>query len=485
MYKVRVVKTRGTVSVQVISYINRKTVIIKHIGSVNERKTLADLKAIATEFIQTKSHLIDIFDNKRNSAIIDITKTQLIKTEINFIYEKLTEKYNLLGLNNFPKFLKDITIMRIIEPSSKLEAVELLEDYFGIEYSKSTLHRKLLSINKHKDKITESIINFAKTEYKFDFKIVFYDVTTLYFESFKNDDLRKAGFSKDHKHNQPQILIGLIVTKEGFPVSYQIYEGNKFEGHTMLPSILDLKEKHRVDILTVVADAAMISEANINLLNDNNLNFIVGARLGNINKNLINKITETLNHEDLKTSRIKTKYGNLICQFSRKRYNKDKNELEKLIKKAEDQINNPSKIIRRTKYLKISKTTIELNKDLLEKNEKLLGIKGYYTNLNNINDEEIISQYHNLWQIEKAFRISKSDLQIRPVYHFIRTSIEAHILICFMALAISKHLEINTGLSIKRLVKKMKRIRDAVLLNQITNETYILRMKIPDELKWV
>lgn len=483
MYKVRVVKTGNTESVQVISYINRKTVVVKHIGSVNTRKTLADLKALATEFIKNKSHLINLFEEKRNSAIIDITKTQLIKTEINFIYEKLSEKYELLGLKEFPRFLKDISIMRIIEPSSKLEAVELLEDYFGIEYSKTTLHRKLSSINKYKDQITENIINFAKTEYNFDFKIVFYDVTTLYFESFKNDELRKAGFSKDHKHNQPQILIGLIVSKEGFPVSYQIYEGNKFEGHTMLPSILDLKEKHKVENLTVVADAAMISEANINLLNGNKLNFIVGARLGNINKNLIDQITENLNQEDLKTTRIKTKYGNLICQFSKKRYNKDKHELEKLKRKAEDQINNPSKIVRRTKYLKISKSTIELNEDLLEKNKKLLGIKGYYTNLTNITDEEIINQYHNLWKIEKAFRISKSDLQIRPVFHFIKTSIEAHILICFIALAISKHLELKTALSIKRLIKNMKRVRDAVLLNQITNETHVLRMEIPEDLK--
>ena len=150
----------------------------------------------------------------------------------------------------------------------------------------------------------------------FNHDLLFYDVTTLYFETFEEDELRKNGFSKDNKSQQPQILIALMVSKEGFPIAYEVFPGNTFEGHTFMPVIKDFIRKNEVKNFTVVADAAMISTENVNQLEANNINYIVGARLGNISADLLKIIDEKICREDGKNIRIKTENGDLICSFS-------------------------------------------------------------------------------------------------------------------------------------------------------------------------
>ena len=184
---------------------------------------------------------------------------------------------------------------------------------------------------------------FASLHYSFNFDILFYDVTTLYFETFEEDGLRKNGFSKDNKSQQPQILIALMVSKEGFPVAYEVFSGNTFEGHTIIPVIKDFIERNRVKEFTIVADAAMISSENIQKLTQNNINYIVGARLGNIPEALLKIIDKTISREDGKSIRIKTGNGYLICSYSSVRYRKDRYEMEKQIEKAKQVIAQPSK----------------------------------------------------------------------------------------------------------------------------------------------
>ncbi|MBK8927705.1 MAG: IS1634 family transposase [Crocinitomicaceae bacterium] len=239
--------------------------------------------------------------------------------------------------------------------------------------------------------------------------MLFYDVTTLYFETFKEDELRMNGFSKDNKSQQPQILIALMVSKEGFPVSYEVFSGNTFEGHTIIPVINDFIKRNGVQNFTVVADAAMISSENVQQLIQNNINYIVGARLANVSATMLDTIDKNINRENGKSIRIKTDNGYLICSYSDVRYRKDKHEMEKQIDKAKQVIAKPSK----TKKLKFTQTKnqqIELNEILIEKTRKLLGIKGYYTNIeeSTADDKTIIERYHELYKIEQAFRISKT-----------------------------------------------------------------------------
>jgi transposase len=269
-----------------------------------------------------------------------------------------------------------------------------------------------------------------------------------------------------------------------FPVAYQIFEGNKFEGHTLIPVILAFKNKHKIQTLTVVADAAMISFNNITALKDSGLHYIVGARTGSLSPKVIKEVSVALNQQDGATIRKATDYGDLICEFSQKRFAKDKREMDKQIKKAEDLLKDPSGM-KRTKFIKAkSNAAYELNQGLKEKTESLLGIKGYYTNLGEkINDRDVIGHYHNLWRVELAFRIAKSDLQMRPIYHFKEKTIKAHILICFMALAVCKYMELKTKQSTKHTIKLLKGITDAKLLNTLTGEEIILRSQINEETK--
>jgi transposase len=307
---------------------------------------------------------------------------------------------------------------------------------------------------------------------------LFYDVTTLYFETFEEDDLRKQGFSKDNKSQQPQILVALMVTKEGFPIAYEIFAGNTFEGHTIIPAIKSFIDKHKVNLFTVIADAAMISTANVEELQKNKINYIVGGRLGNLSKEIIDEIDKTICREDGKNIRIKTANGYLICSYSSLRYRKDKYEMEKQIEKAKLIIEKPSKN-KKIKFTKTQDEKIELNEALIEKTKKLLGIKGYYTDLEEsvIPNHVIIERYHELYKIEQAFRISKNDLQTRPIFHFKEEPIKLHILICFMALVISKHIEIKTKTSIRRFLTDCKKVTDARMLNKITNKEFRIRTR--------
>jgi transposase len=251
-----------------------------------------------------------------------------------------------------------------------------------------------------------------------------------------------------------------------------------------MPSILALKKKYKIGQMTVVADSAMISHQNVEFLKAENLHYIVAARTANLPIKTIEEIAKQLNQKDEFTIRIPTaSKGDLILSFSDKRYRKEKREMEKQLAKAEFILKTPSaaEIIKRTKFLKGKKLGYELNQDLIHKTTLLLGIKGYYSNCNNLSNEEIISHYKNLWNVEKSFRISKSDLKARPIFHNKQQAIETHILICFMALALAKYIEIKTKKSIRSVTKELKKITDARIYDQINKRELTMRSKINEE----
>ncbi len=290
-------------------------------------------------------------------------------------------------------------------------------------------------------------------------------------------------FSKDNKSQQPQILVALMVTKEGFPVAYEIFSGNTFEGHTIIPVVKSFIDKHNVNHFTVIADAAMISAANVEELQKNKIHYIVGARLGNLPTELIAKIDQDICRENGKSIRIKTPNGYLICSYSAIRYRKDKYEMEKQVERAKLIIEKPSKN-KKVKFIKTNDQKIGLNQPLIEKSQKLLGIKGYYTDIeeHRIANHTIIERYHELYKIEQAFRISKNDLQARPIFHFKEDPIKLHMLICFMALVISKHIELKTEVSVKRFITECKKVTDARMLNKLTGKEIRIRTSLAPEI---
>lgn len=478
MYKIRQIKYSGnSIAIQVYTIENRKRVIVRHIGTARHEQEKADLLSLANDFIERISKQPSLFADKDTGTIFYLNQTEFIGVRYSFFYELIFKIIIAIGLDKVKNMLLlDLVVLRIFEPASKLRSIELLDEYFGIRHRRQSYYQYAPQWLTLKSKAESIALAFAKRQYSFNFELLFYDVTTLYFEAFEEDELRKNGFSKDNKSQQPQILVALMVTKEGFPIAYEIFAGNTFEGHTIIPVVNQFIKKNNVADFTIVADAAMISAENILALIDNKINYIVGARLGNISNELVTEIDRGLCRQDGQSIRIKTDNGYLICSYSSVRFRKDKYEMERQIQKAEHIISNPTKN-KKLKFTKLSGQQIELNQKLITKTKKLLGIKGYYTNLEErvADNQTIMDRYHELYKIEQAFRISKSDLQTRPIFHFKEEPIRLHLLICFMALVVSKYVELQTNISIKKFTHECKKITDARLKNKLTGKEIRIR----------
>ncbi len=486
MFKVRKTKTgSGNVAVQIVNRFGHQTKIIKHVGSAKSKSELDKLLVLARNLAFKMSSNETLFPEmyeEEKGQLVSMSHLEVMPNYKHmFAYEFLSYFYKLGGFEGLElSILKHLVFARIIKPTSKIESLRFLKGNFGIRYGHSSLYSELLKINEGKDLIEKIAVNYAKKHLSFDFSLVFFDVTTLYFETFKEDkdNFRKAGFSKDGKHQQPQVLVGLVVTKEGFPISIESFEGNTFEGHTMLPVILNLKKKYQIENLTIVADAGMLSFNNMEVLQKHGLQYVVGARMGGIKEGLIKDISEEINKQENYIVEAKTKYGRLLVDFSKKRASKDKSDREKQIKKAEFQIINGNPILKRIRFLKEDvKTKYKLNQQLIDKDVILDGLKGYYTNTKEKDSRLLINRYKDLWHVEKSFRIAKSDLLARPMYHHKKENVKAHILIVFVSLAIVKIIEFETKLSIKKVVEEIWKIIDITLKDTLTNYKFTKRME--------
>ncbi|MFO8000699.1 MAG: IS1634 family transposase [Marinilabilia sp.] len=451
--------------------------------SANSSQELESLKLVAQDVINQYSPQIPFLQEATLDDLLYLNKTEFLGVYYTFLYEVISGLISKVGLAKITKpLLLDLVTIRIVEPASKVRSIELLKTYFGIKHRRQSYYDSAPKWLSLKQEIEGIVVGFAKSNYAFDFDLLFYDVTTLYFEAFQEDDLRKPGFSKDNKSQQPQILVALMVTREGFPIAYNVFSDNTFEEHTIIPVVDTFIKRHAVKEFTVVADAAMLSTTNIRDLLANQINYIVGARLGNASNDLIKKIDRSMSRTDGESIRIQTDNGFLICTYSSVRYRKDKYEMEKQIQKAQAVIKTPSKG-KRVKFIKTTGEHPVLNQALIEKSKKLLGIKGYYTNLteNIASNKTVIERYHQLYKVEQAFRTSKHDLKTRPVFHFKQDLINLHVLICFMALIVSKHIELTTGDSIRTFLTECKKIIDARMLNKITGQEKIIRTKYTDQ----
>ena len=470
--KIRVVKTASNArAVQVVRYQENKRNVLHHVGSAHNEEDLKNLMILAEEWIKDYSQQLSIFPDESPNKLLHLNHSVFLGVKYRYFYQQIDFVLDKIGLDVLPALLRDLVIIRIFEPASKLRSLELLNQYFGVHHNRKTYYKIALKCIDLKETVEQKVVDFAKANYAFSYDLLFYDVTTLYFEAFQEDELRKNGFSKDNKSQQPQILIALMVSKEGFPIAFEIFAGNTFEGHTIIPVIKNFINRNNVKDFTVVADAAMISTENVKQLTQNSINYIVGARLGNIAAKTLDTIDKKISREDGKSIRIKTDSGYLICSYSSVRYRKDLYEMNKQIEKAKQVIEQPSKS-KKLKFTQSKGEQIILNDALIEKTKKILGIKGYYTNLDEskVNNETIMKHYHELYRVEQAFRISKSDLQTRPIFHYKEEPIKLHILICFMALVVSKHIELKTEISIRKFVDESKKVVDGEILNKITNK---------------
>lgn len=467
----------GKHTVQVVSKVYGKLTIHKHIGTYASDEEKQKLLREAKEYIKSKTGQLGLFNppNYLSLKHVVITRSRPI-----FLYQLLSGIYDKLGFNRHDdQLIKDLVIARVFQPSSKRETKDILSDLFGIDYSLLTIYRHLKKAVDRglKDQFQNALISFARNKLHDSLRLIFYDVTTLAFDSQAQAGLKDFGYSKDHRFTDVQIIVGLVVNRQGFPLYFDVFNGRTFEGKTFISVIENVKKLLNDPDLIVIADAAMISRINIEELGRRKIGFIVGARLANLPLHLQTEISGKVAGENQEITTVTYLNHRLICQYLSKRAAKDRSDREKQIEKANKMILTPSKISRRFRFVGIVNGRYALNDKLIEKAEKLEGIKGYLTNTT-LPEEAVIERYYDLWRVEKAFRITKSDLEARPVFLRLDKTITCHLIIVFAGLAICRYLEIKTDMSIQRILKIAQKVLTHEVTNNQTGETAMIETTI-------
>lgn len=471
----------GSTSVQIISKHKGKYAVVKTIGSSANEQEIQKLIYLAKQEIERLGGQSQLFLSETDVVVEQVfaslnnANIQTIGPEI--IFGKL---YDSIGFDAVKEDLfRHLVIARLAFPLSKLKTIDYLYRYQGVLLDIDTIYRFLDKLNNQLKGQAEQIA-FAHTlkVLEGNISIVFYDMTTLYFEASDEDDLRKTGFSKDGKHQNPQIYLGLLVGLGGYAIGYDIFEGSIYEGHTLIPFIEKITVKFNLGKPIVVADAGLLSNDNIKALEQRNYEYIIGARL----KNEPEKIKQEILAKQLDDGQMmKIKKPNntrLIVAYASNRAIKDEHNRKRGLQRLEKQIKagklTKSNINNKgyNKYLKLQgNISIEIDYEKFNNDKSWDGLKGYITNTK-LNDKKVIENYKNLWQIEKAFRMSKTDLRIRPIYHRLKHRIEAHICISFTAYCIYKELE--------RVLCKEKSTLSLKKAAELTHNMYQITFTLPE-----
>jgi hypothetical protein len=469
---VRTVKTSsGATAVQIVYSSHRGSREIEHIGSAHDDVELVLLKAAARQRLAAGQGVLDLgLDVGAPGGPLPITGSRM-----GCLLDALAHAYRVLGLaavTGGDEVFRQLVLARIIEPVSKLDSLRVLEEAGVTPAPYRTVTRRLRVFAKDswRQQISARLAAHAGLGPA---SLVLYDCSTLYFETDAGDGFREPGFSKERRL-EPQITIGLLTDQHGFPLMVSAFEGNKAETKTMLPVIQSFMAAHQLPDVTVVADAGMVSEANQKAIEAAGLSFILGARIPS-EPYVVKRWRREHPGEQLGDGHIFTqpwpagpnggrRDQTIYYQYKADRARRTLRGIDEQVTKAEKAVAGQVPV-KRNRFIRLTGGTRAVNRELEAKARALAGLKGYVTNLRACPDgtvvtpEFVIGAYHQLFQIEKSFRMAKSDLQARPIYHRTRDSIEAHLTIVLAALAVSRWIEATTGWSIRKFVKTARRYR--------------------------
>jgi hypothetical protein len=511
----------GSTSIHIVDRTNRGYKVVESLGSSNNKAEIESLYNQALSRIdEIEKNLLYVSKNndKRmqlKDLLSNITTDNFIPIGDELIFGKLFDDIgcnklfentnsNLRKIDEKIFLFRSLVISRLLYPGSKLELIHYLEYFKKRDINIYKIYRFLDTLYQDdvKANIESCIFEYTKKIMDNQIVLTFYDVTTLHFESESEDDLRRIGFSKEGKLARPQIQLGLFTTLEGYPLSYEVYEGNKYEGHTLIDILKKFQSRFQIESKPiVVADRGMLTNANIAYLENNNYTYILAYKIKNISNELKEQIANlpfisdgAIHTIEIKDKTIEYKDDDdkkqqltinqkLIITYSLKRAKKDKRTREKALEKIEARLNQKNikksdlKLSYYAKYLDISdscsmKYTLNQNKVLQD--EKLDGLKGFATNDFILNANDVIAHYNNQYEVERAFRISKTDLKIRPIYHRLESRIKAHVLVSFVSYAIYKEFER------KLKINKVKFNFSQKFLRKIIE--HLIALKIDDEI---
>jgi len=531
-----------------------KQKIIKHVGIAIDDKELEELKLLANAIkveLESKNQLplytpqeIESLTRRakeKNSNnpksktdepnrddyavnLLDLLEEDRVIKGIHDVYGKLYDELQFKTILPNPtknkatvKALKEIVLARVANPNSKSGSVNTLSSKFGVNLNLTTVYRMMDMIDtKRIKKLNKLVLHKTKTLLDDKIDVIYFDATTLYFESFSEDmdnpndsdeAIRKNGYSKDGKFNQPQVVLTLLVTKQGLPIGYKAFSGDTFDGHTIIPSLKEIEDEFKVDKIVYVADAGMFNRANLEEFDKNdNMSYIVGAKIKTMNKTMKQQILSSDNfieiNDDTKVKTLDYNGKKLLISYSKKRAKKDKYEREKAIAKLKKRLESSKSLKSQLsnngykKYLQLQSSdksnscdlSIELNEEKIKEDEAWDGLKGIITNNTILTNEELIHQYTNLWQVEESFRITKHDLKIRPIYHWKPSRVKAHLAISFMAYTLVRYLEYRVRLQYKKMSPQKIRqtllsVQTSILYDTATDKKYSLPSKVPNDAK--
>ena len=479
--------------------------IVRHIGVAKDETELEKLKILAQsikekleargqqylfkpEEVTSLKKPDTVYESQDyNVNLGNLIEEQRLVAGIHEAYGKLFDDLGYNKVINYPSrnktttdVFKNIVLARIANPVSKRASVLKLEEDFGLTINLDKVYRMMdmldiSSIERLKKITYENTLSLIGAK----INVIFYDATTIYFESFTEDELKKNGYGKDGKNNQPQVLLALMVTTEGLPVDYEVFAGNTFEGSTLIPALSKVKEKYDIERVVFVADSAMLSAANIaelESLKDDCFSFIVGARLKNLNQTLKSSILDINNYREISPElRIGQfdYYGKkLIVSYSAKRARKDSHDRKKAVEKLKAKLEKSSSVKSNIsnnsyrKYLKVNgKSSLSIDENKIETDSVWDGLHGVITN-SDLSSIDVLEKYKELYNVEAAFRVTKHDLAVRPIYHWKPDRVKAHIGICYCAYSLVKQMEYRVRLQYKKI--SIEDIRDILMHVQTT-----------------
>jgi transposase len=442
----------GSTSIVVVEKRNGIYREVITIGTSNDILELESLWAKSKKWISSHLGEQDIFE-VHDKAIEERQFTEYLLSNVENILPNgvqliLNNVFKLTGFDLIEDgIFRQLVIARLSQPMSKAATVEYLKSHFDEDAKLHRVYRYLDKLyNTQQEKIQQISVEHTRCILGGKIGLLFYDVTTLYFESDYGDELREPGFSKDGKHSQPQVVLGLLVSRDGYPLSYAVFNGSQYEGRTMLPVVEDFVQRFNLDDFIVVADSGLMSQSNIALLELGNYKYIIGARIKN-ESNEIKTWALSLPKRDGEFNETLKGHARLIVGYSDNRAKKDRHNREKGVKRLEKAYRSGNitkeNINKRgyNKFLEISDNVkVAINQDKIKQDEQWDGLKGYLTNTD-LGAKEVHEQYNGLWSIERAFRITKGTLEMRPMFHFTPKRIQAHVCICFAAYKVYKELE--------------------------------------------
>jgi transposase len=491
-----------------------KSVIVRYVGIALNDAEEAKLKQLAEEFIvleeEARSKQLSLLTTAKNKpgrpkrktlaevvppsevALTDVIEERRQREGINevagYVYEQLGYD-SILDKNDDKKLLKDLVLSRFFEPASKHKTQKHLINHSAKTYDLDRIYRLM-------DKLYERIgdvktCTFQKTLKLFPntVDIVFFDVTTLYFESIETDDMRKFGYSKDHRFNTTQVVLALATNQDGLPIGYELFSGNTAEVSTLLLALSSWQKLFDIKNVCFVGDRAMFSEKNLSLLEDSGYQYVVAAKLRTMPQQLKEKLFDDNNYkarvlkEDIAwVGEFEHKDRRLIVSYKSSRALHDKKQRELILEKIKKRIGDEGstkKLINNhgvKKYTSSNSSTTYIDQNKVDEDSLWDGLHGVITNIRDLDANHILGRYAHLWVIEESFRINKHNLSVRPIYHFKPERIKAHIALCYMAYATLRHLQYQVNLmqkiSVDTIIDELRGVQSSIYIHKRTKDRY-------------